>query len=107
MMFKQVGARPSILKMLTDLRGIRRANYGTIAMLNSLLLQEPQIEHPEHQDNYDVHDQPHPEPVPQEQDVHAHHDDYQREHVKHDACLISHPSFLHTLRSIDHPLKAY
>ena len=63
-------------------------------MLNSLLLQEPQIEHPEHQDNYDVHDQPHPEPVPQEQDVHAHHDGYQHEHVKRDGSPFSHPSLL-------------
>jgi hypothetical protein len=40
------------------------------------------------------HYQPLPEPVPEEQDVHADHDGYQREHVKHDGCLSSHPSFL-------------
>jgi len=28
--------------------------------------------------------------VLEEQDVHADHDGYQREHVKHDACLSSH-----------------
>ena len=28
--------------------------------------------------------------VPEEQDVHADHDGYQREHVKHDGCLSSH-----------------
>jgi hypothetical protein len=55
---------------------------------------EPQIERREHQDNSDVHYQPLPEPVPEEQDVHADHDGYQREHVKHDGCLSSHPSFL-------------
>src|SRR5215510_3700722 len=58
------------------------------------MLQEPQIERREHQDNSDVYYQPLPEPVPEEQDVHADHDGYQREHVKHDRCLSSHPSFL-------------
>src|SRR5215468_10823006 len=67
---------------------------GQLQLLNGLLLQEPQIERPEHQDNSDVHYQPLPEPVPEEQDVHADHDGYQREHVKHDGCLSSHPSFL-------------
>jgi hypothetical protein len=42
----------------------------------------------------DVHYQPLPEPVPEEQNVHADHNGYQREHVKHDGCLSSHPSFL-------------
>ena len=28
------------------------------------------------------------------QDIHADHDGYQREHVKHDGCLSYHPSFL-------------
>jgi hypothetical protein len=32
--------------------------------------------------------------MPEEQDVHAGHDGYQREHVKHDACLPSHRSTL-------------
>ena len=63
-------------------------------MLNGLLVQEPQIERPEHEDNSDVHYQPLPKPVPEEQDVHADHDDYQCEHVKHNGYLISHPSFL-------------
>ena len=40
------------------------------------------------------HYQPLPEPVPEEQDVDTNHDSYQREHVKHDGCLSSHPSFL-------------
>src|SRR5215475_5984539 len=59
-----------------------------------LTLQEPQIERCEHQDYSDVHHQPFPEPVPEEQDVHADNDGYQREHVKHDDCLSSHPAFL-------------
>jgi len=61
------------------------------------MLQEPQTERRKHQDNSDVHYQPLPEPVPEEQDVHADHadhDGYEREHVKHDGCLSSHPSFL-------------
>jgi hypothetical protein len=32
--------------------------------------------------------------MPEEQDVHADHDGYQREHIKHDACLPSHRSIL-------------
>ena len=51
--------------------------------------QEPQIERREDQDNSDVHYQPLSELVPEEQDVHADHNGYQREHVKHD-CLSSH-----------------
>jgi hypothetical protein len=55
---------------------------------------EPQIERPEHQDDPDVHHQPLPEPIPEEQDIDADHDSYQREHVKHDGCLSSHPAVL-------------
>src|SRR6516225_6811072 len=58
--------------------------------LRSWALHEPPIERPEYQDNADVHYQPLPEVVPEEQDVHADHDGYQREHVKHDGCLFSH-----------------
>src|SRR5215467_16037906 len=58
--------------------------------LRSWTLQEPPIERPEYQDNSDVYDQPLPEVVPEEQDVHADHDRYQREHIKHDGCLSSH-----------------
>ena len=58
--------------------------------LRSWTLQEPEIERREHQDNSGVHYQPLPELVPEEQDVHADHDGYQREHVKHDGCLSSH-----------------
>src|SRR5271157_4144168 len=60
----------------------------------SSLLQEPQTERSEHQDNPDVYHQALPEPMPEEQDVHAYHDGYQREHVKHDACLPPHRSTL-------------
>jgi hypothetical protein len=56
----------------------------------SWTLQEPQIEGPEHQDNSDVYYQPRPEVMPEEQDIHADHDGYQREHVKHDGCRSSH-----------------
>jgi hypothetical protein len=62
--------------------------------LRSCSLQEPQIERREHQDNPDVYHQALPEPMPEDQDVHADHDGYQREHVKHDACLPSHRSTL-------------
>src|SRR5215472_4716839 len=58
------------------------------------MIQEPQVERPEHQDNSGVHHQSLPKPVPEEQDVHADHDGYQHECVKHDGCLSSHASFL-------------
>src|SRR5262249_16154645 len=63
-------------------------------MLMAYCFQEPHIERPEHENDYAVHYQPLPEPCPEEQDVHADHDDYQREHVKHYGYQISHPSFL-------------
>ena len=63
-------------------------------LLWSWTLQEPQIERREHQDDSDVHHQPLPESVPEEQDVYPDHDGYQREHVKHDGCLSSHSSIL-------------
>src|SRR5207302_7548932 len=40
--------------------------------------------------NYRMTNKPLPEVVPEEQDVHADHDGYQREHVYHDGCLPSH-----------------
>jgi len=76
-------------------KGPRRSGAKVMLWrLRSRRLQEPQIEGGKHQDNSDVHHQPLPEPVPEEQDVHADHDGHQREHVKHDGCLSSHPSFL-------------
>jgi hypothetical protein len=69
--------------------------------LRSWTLQKPQIERREHQDNSDIHYQPLPEPVPEEQDVHADHNGYQREHAKHDGCLSSHPSSLLTCCGVE------
>src|SRR5665213_1449128 len=65
--------------------------------LRSRTLQENQIERREHQDNSDVYHQPLQEVVPEEQDVHADHDGYQREHVKHDRAPYSHQSNLRKL----------
>src|SRR5450759_3710138 len=62
--------------------------------LHSWTLQEPEIEGREHQDNSDVYCQPLQELVPEEQDVYADHNGYQRVHVKHGGCLSSHRSFL-------------
>jgi len=58
--------------------------------LRSRTLQEPHIDRREHPDDPDVRDQPLPELVPEEHDVHAGHNDHQREHVKHDGWLSSH-----------------
>lgn len=54
------------------------------ARLRLWTLQEPQVERQKYQDNSDVHDQPSPEMVLEQQDVHADHDGYHREHVKRD-----------------------
>lgn len=58
------------------------------------MLQESQVERGEHQDDSNVHQQPLPEPMPEEQDVDGDYGSYQREHIKHRGCLSSHPSFL-------------
>jgi len=67
---------------------------GQKRTLRRLRFKERQIERREHQDNSDVHHQPRPELVPEEQDVHADHNAYQREHVKYDGSLSAHLSFL-------------
>ena len=58
--------------------------------LRSWTLQEPQIDRRKNQDNSDVNDQPIPELVPEEQDVHADHEGYHREHVKREGYPVSH-----------------
>ena len=63
---------------------------GDATRLRSWTLQEPQIDRRKYQHNSDVHDQPSPELVPEEQDVHADHDGYHREHVKRGGYPVSH-----------------
>jgi hypothetical protein len=53
-------------------------------------LQESHVESPKYQHYCDVYDQPNPEVVSQEQDVHADDDDYERDHVKHNGQVLSH-----------------
>jgi hypothetical protein len=74
------------------LDGSRRRETAKAAL--GLIALEPQIERPEHHNNSNVRYQPFPEPVPEEQDVHADHDGYQCQHVKHGDCPFSHPSLL-------------
>ena len=57
--------------------------------------EDQQTERCEHQNDRDVGYQPLGEVVPEEQDVHADHDGYHREHVQHDAYLSSHGLVLH------------
>jgi hypothetical protein len=61
-----------------------------VRRLRSWTLQEPQIDRRKYHDNSDVHDQPVPEVAPEEQDVHADHDGYHREHVKRGGYPVSH-----------------
>lgn len=58
--------------------------------LRSWTLQESQIKRCKYQDNSDVNEQPVPEVVPEEQDVHADHDGHHRKHVKRDGYPVSH-----------------
>jgi hypothetical protein len=74
-------------------RGVNGLSYvvgDVMRRLRSWTLQEPQIECRKYQDNAGVHDQPIPEVVPEEQDVHADHDGYHRKHVKRDGYPVSH-----------------
>jgi hypothetical protein len=48
------------------------------------MLQEPQTERQEYEDNSDVYHQPLPEVMLKKQDVHADHDGYQHDHLNHD-----------------------
>jgi len=52
--------------------------------------EESQVESCEHQDNANIHYQPLPEPVSQEQEIHTHYNGYHRHHVKHDSYLSAH-----------------
>lgn len=49
---------------------------GGNARLRLQALQEPQVEFREHQDDPDIDQEPLPELVPEEEDVHANHDGY-------------------------------
>ena len=57
--------------------------------------EDQETERREHQNDPDVGYQPLREVVPEDQNVHADHDGYQRKHVKHDACLSCHSLVLH------------
>jgi hypothetical protein len=70
--------------------GFAVENDWATVRLRLSTIQEPQIERPEYQDNSDVYYQPLPEEMPEEQDVHANHDGYHHEHVKHADCPSSH-----------------
>ena len=75
-----------------------KANRPAVRRLRSWTLQEPQIDRRKYQNNSDVNDQPSPEVVPEEQDVHADHDGYHREHVKRDGHPVSHRFILVSTR---------
>jgi hypothetical protein len=71
---------------LVGLLGCPVGDRATVCPPGSSALQEPQIDRTKYQDNSDVCYQPLYEVVPEEQDVHADHDGYQREHIEHDGC---------------------
>ena len=74
------------------------ATAAAVRRQRSWTLQEPQIDRRKYQDNSDVNDQPNPELVPEEQDVHADHDGYHREHVKRGGYPVSHRFILVSTR---------
>jgi hypothetical protein len=82
------GATPGTRQRTTS-RWPRRARTAD-RLRRSSTFQERQIECREYHDDPGVYQQPRPEVVPEEQDVHADHYGYQGEHVKHDGCLSSH-----------------
>jgi hypothetical protein len=57
--------------------------------------EDQKAERREHENDSDVAYQALLEVVPEEQDVHADYDGYQREHVEHDACPSYHGLVLH------------
>jgi hypothetical protein len=63
---------------------LSRSGRRVLRRLRPSTLQESRIDRPEYQDNSDVCYQPFQQVVPEEQDVHADHDGYQRKHVQHD-----------------------
>jgi hypothetical protein len=56
--------------------------------------QESQVESCEHQDNANIHCQPFPESVSEEQEIYTDYDGCHRHHVKHDSYLSAHFSAL-------------
>jgi hypothetical protein len=56
--------------------------------------QESQVESCEHQDNANVHCQPFPESVSEEQEIYTHYDGRHRHDVKHNNYLSAHFSAL-------------
>jgi hypothetical protein len=70
--------------------------YAAAAVGESWVLHKSQIESREHQDDADVHHQPFPEAVPEEQQIHTDDNDCQRGNVKRDG-----RGSLHS----DHPFK--
>jgi hypothetical protein len=55
--------------------------------------EESQVESCEHQDNANIHYQPFPESVSEEDAIYTDYDGYHRRHVKHDSYLSAHFSF--------------
>ncbi len=54
--------------------------------------EESEVESCKHQDNANIHCQPFPESVSEEQKIHTNDDGYHRHHVKHASCLFAHLS---------------
>ncbi len=64
------------------------------------MLQKSQVERCEYQDDSYIHQQPFPEPVPEEQEIHTDHDGCQQHYIKYDRCLSRHFSHQSKLKAI-------
>jgi mannitol-1-phosphate/altronate dehydrogenase len=56
--------------------------------------EESEVESCEHQDNANIHCEPFPELVSEEEEIYTDYDDYHCHHVKHDSYLSAHFRFL-------------
>jgi len=78
---------PTTRELNSNVRCHRPRSLGAFGARS---FQDFQVEHAERQHNPDVDYQALPQLMPEEQDVDAHHDGYERQHVKHDASLPAH-----------------
>jgi hypothetical protein len=101
--FAGLGAREAESDAFTDNHASNKVSHISSVMVQSAgsflptpeFSEDQEAERREHQNDPDVGYQPLREVVPEEQDVHADHDGYQREHVHHDAYLSCHGLVLH------------
>lgn len=66
------------------------AGYSSAVAPYSRMLQESQVERCKHQNDSNIHYQPFPESVPEEQEIYTDDDGCHRHHIKHDSYPAAH-----------------